>query len=220
LGWWILPRKFVFFLLSCNLSEIMAVALASMANAPLPILPLQILFLNLVTDVFPALALGLGEADPEVMKQPPRDPKEPILARTHWWGIGGYGMTITASVLGSLALGFDRLGMNQDQAVTVSFLTLAFAQLWHVFNMRDFGSGIWRNGITRNPLIWGALALCAGLLLAAVYIPGLSHVLHVEPPGCTGWSLILGMSFIPLAAGQGMMAVRQMNKGLVTKKRD
>jgi Ca2+-transporting ATPase len=213
-------RKFVFYLLSCNLSEIMAVALASMANAPLPILPLQILFLNLVTDVFPALALGLGEADPAVMKQPPRDPQTPILKRGHWIRVGVHGFVITLAVLGALGLALTRLDMAEEKAVTVSFLTLAFAQLWHVFNMRDRGSGFLRNDITRNPFIWGALALCTGLLLVAVYIPGLSHVLHIESPGCTGWLLILGMSLIPLVAGQAVMAVGRVKKGLVMKKRD
>ncbi len=77
-------RKFVFYLLSCNVSEIIAVGAATLTQSPLPILPLQILFLNLVTDVFPALALGVGEGSPALMQKPPRDPKEPLLTRGHW----------------------------------------------------------------------------------------------------------------------------------------
>jgi Ca2+-transporting ATPase len=195
-------RKFVFYLLSCNLSEIMAVALASMANAPLPILPLQILFLNLVTDVFPALALGLGKADPAVMKKPPRDPQTPILTRSHWVEIGVHGLIITLAVLGSLALGLTQLGMEEEKAVTVSFLTLAFAQLWHVFNMRERGSDFLHNDVTRNPYVWGALAFCTVLILAAVYIPGLSLVLRLVDPGAWGWVVVTGMSLTPLAFGQ------------------
>jgi Ca2+-transporting ATPase len=195
-------RKFVIYLISCNVSEIMAVMLASLFNAPLPILPLQILFLNLVTDVFPALALGMGKGDSKIMYQPPRDTQESILTRSHWFAIGGLGMVITLSVLGALAIALFLLNMEKQQAVTISFLTLAFAQLWHVFNMRDSGSGLIRNNIVRNPYIWGALALCSGLLLAGIYLPGLSHVLKVMNPGFTGWMIVIGMSLIPLVIGQ------------------
>ncbi|MBN1991086.1 MAG: cation-translocating P-type ATPase [Anaerolineae bacterium] len=195
-------RKFVLFLLSCNISEIMTVALASFINAPLPILPLQILFLNLVTDVFPALALGVGEGDPHIMKRPPRDPQEPIMTRRHWAAIGGYGLLITVAVLGALALALNWLGMPVKQATTISFLTLALAQLWHVFNMRDHDSGLLRNEITRNAWVWGALVLCVALLLLAVYLPVLSGVLRVVDPGLNGWLLVLGMSVLPLVVGQ------------------
>ncbi|HEX3036255.1 MAG TPA: cation-transporting P-type ATPase [Thermodesulfobacteriota bacterium] len=195
-------RKFVFYLLSCNVSEIMVVSLASFVNAPLPILPLQILFLNLVTDVFPALALGVGEGDPEVMKRSPRNPKEPILTRRRWLSIGGYGSIITVSVLGAFALALSWLKMEEKEAVTISFLTLAFSQLFHVFNMRDRGSRFLRNDVTRNPYIWGAFALCALILLGAVYIPGFAVVLSVADPGLNGWVLVLVMSIIPLVIGQ------------------
>jgi Ca2+-transporting ATPase len=207
-------RKFVLYLLSCNISEILVVALASIANAPLPVRPLQILFLNLVTDVFPALALGVGEGDPSIMARPPRDPQEPIMARRHWFAVGGYGLAITVSVLGSLALALMWLGMAEERAVTVSFLTLACAQLWHVFNMRDRGTGLVRNAITRNPYVWGALALCALLLLGAVYIPVLADVLSIVDPGLEGWVLVLGMSLIPWAVGQG---IRQVDVGLAER---
>jgi Ca2+-transporting ATPase len=207
-------RKFVLYLLSCNISEILVVALASIVNAPLPVRPLQILFLNLVTDVFPALALGVGEGDPSLMERPPRDPEEPIIARRHWFAIGGYGLAITVVVLGALALALAGLGMEEDRAVTISFLTLACAQLWHVFNMRDRESGLYRNPITRNPTIWGAIALCVLLLAAAVYVPLLADVLEVADPGLDGWALVIGMSLIPLALGQ---ALKYVNVGSVKR---
>lgn len=195
-------RRFVIYLLSCNISEILTVFLASMVNAPLPILPLQILFLNFVTDVFPALALGAGEGDPDIMRRPPRDSKEPIITRSIWILIGGYGFMITASVLGVLALALVGFGMAKERAVTISFLTLAFAQLWHVFNMRDRGSHFFVNDITRNPYVWGALVLCIALLILVVYIPLLATVLKLVDPGFKGWALVLGMSFLPYLIGQ------------------
>ncbi|MFC1682937.1 cation-translocating P-type ATPase [Candidatus Zixiibacteriota bacterium] len=201
-------RKFVRYLISCNVSEIMAVALASMANAPLPILPLQILFLNLVTDVFPALALGVGEGDPEVMRRPSRDARESILHRRHWLGIGGYSLVLTSAVLGALAIALLWLKMDYHRAVTISFLTMAFSQLWHVFNMRDRGSRLLRNEITQNPFVWAALAMCSGLLLASVYLPGLSDVLKLTHPGAKGWAVVAVMSLIPLIIGQLATAMK------------
>ena len=195
-------RKFVLYLLSCNISEIAVISLASLVNAPLPIRPLQILFLNLVTDVFPALALGVGEGESTIMKRPPRDPEEPILTRRHWIKMGGFSLLITFSVLGVMATALLGLGMDQQRAVTISFLTLAFAQLWHVFNMRDQGSGFVDNEVVRNPWVWAALVLCIALLVAAVYVPGLNTLLKVEDPGLTGWGLVLGASLIPWVIGQ------------------
>ena len=199
-------RKFVLYLISCNVSEIMVVTSATIVNLPLPILPLQILFLNLVSDVFPALALGVGEGDKNVMKQPPRNPGEPILTRRHWLDVGKYGFLMTISVFGALILALKWLGMGERQAVSVSFLTLAFTQLWHVFNMRDKGSNFLRNSITRNPFIWGALFICIGLLLVALYVPVLSDVLKLVNPGMKGWIIVIAMSLIPLVVGQFIKA--------------
>jgi Ca2+-transporting ATPase len=194
-------RAFVLYLLSCNLSEILVVGLASLVNAPLPILPLQILFLNLVTDVFPALALGVGEGNRSAMNEAPRDPAEPVLTRRHWWLVGGYGGVITLGTLGAFALAFVWLEMPERQAVTVSFLTLAFSQLGHVFNMRGPGSRSFRNEVTDNPFVWSALALCTGLLLAVVYLPELADILKLAPPGAGGWGLVLCLGALPLILG-------------------
>ncbi|MHC5023897.1 MAG: cation-translocating P-type ATPase [Planctomycetota bacterium] len=186
-------RTFVRYLISCNLSEILVVLVAALVNAPLPILPMQILFLNLVTDVFPALALGLGEGDPQILERSPRPSSEPILTRRLWLGLVGYGVLITVAVLAAFAVALRWLEMSEREAVTVSFLTLAFAQLWHVFN---------RNEVTTNPYVWGALLICCILLLAFVHVPVLSDVLQIADPGLRGWSLALGLSLVPVAIGQ------------------
>lgn len=195
-------RRFVTYLLSCNVSEILIIALASFAGAPLPLLPLQILFLNLVTDVFPALALGVGEGTAAVMDRPPRDKSEPILARRHWRAIFGYSATITVAVLAALALATTWLNLPERGAVTVSFLTLAFAQLFHVFNMRDGSASFLRNDVTHNPYVWLALLLCAALLVGSVYLPVFSNVLRLDAPGMLGWAVILTLAAFPLLAGE------------------
>lgn len=195
-------RSFVFYLLSCNLSEVITIGIAAALNAPLPILPLQILFLNLVTDVFPALALGMGESNDEVMQQPPRPKEEPLLARGHWMRIVGYGATISVGVLASLFISLTVLDARVPRAVTISFLTLAGAQLLHVFNMASLRSGLVFNEVTKNPWIWGATVLCLALLLSAVYVPLLSEVLSTVEPGPDGWALVAGFSCTPLVIGQ------------------
>ncbi len=195
-------RKFVLYLLSGNVGEILIVAAASLLGAPLPLLPLQILYLNAINDAFPALALGLGEAEQGIMRLPPRDPKEPILTRRHWLALGGFGVLIAASVLAAFLVGLHVLEFSRTQAVTASFLCLALSRLWHVFNMRDRSTGIFANQVVRNRYVWAALALCVVLILLAVLIPFLRRVLELTFIPIQGWTLVLGMSLVPLAAGQ------------------
>jgi len=198
-------RKFVLYLLSGNVGEILIVAAASLLGAPLPLLPLQILYLNAINDAFPALALGLGEAEEGIMDRPPRDPQEPILTRRHWLAMGAYGALIAAAVLGAFFLALAVLGYSRTQAVTVSFLSLALSRLWHVFNMRDRDTGIFRNQVVRNPYVWGALALCVVLILMAVFVPGLSGVLGLTILPPAGWIVVLAASLVPLLAGQAVI---------------
>jgi len=195
-------RKFVVYLMSCNVSEIFVVGLGVVAQGPLPILPLQILFLNLVTDVFPALALGVGEGSPALMKAPPRDPNESVLTRRDWTRIFALGSVIAISVLGALGLSVLWLELPGSQSTSVAFLTLAMAQLWHVFTMRHPGSHWADNEITRNPWVWGALLLCMALLLAAVHWSPLANVLSLVNPGPSGWLLSGVASVVPSVIGQ------------------
>ena len=191
-------RKFVLFLLSCNVSEVLVIVMASIINTPLPILPLQILLLNLVTDVFPALALGVGEGSDGLMGRPPRPRTEPILGRDHWQWIGAYGVVLSLCTFGAFLVALYALEMGVERAVTVSFLTLAFSQLFHVFNMREKGMGLFRNAVTRNPWVWGAFALCTAIMLFAVYMPSVGAILHTVPLGVTGWAIILPFSAAPV----------------------
>ena len=98
----------------------------------------------------------------------------------------------------------------------MSFLTLAFAELWRVFSMRDRGSGFFRNDIFQNPFIWGALALCTGLLLVAVYVPPLAAVLKLVDPGRRGWMVVIGMSLIPFVIGSLFKTTRKEVPNYVT----
>jgi P-type Ca2+ transporter type 2C len=201
-------RKFVVYLMSCNVSELLVVGLAVGIGLPSPLLPLQILFLNLVTDVFPAFALGLGKGAEEVMTKPPRDPAEPIVNRPRWFLIGFLGAAITLATLGSYALALSWLQLETAPAVTVAFLTLALAQLWNVFNVRDPAGGLFRNDVTRNLYVWGALILCLGFVAAALWVPGLSHLLGLPDPGVAGLILAGVMSLLPLVFGQFLLVAK------------
>lgn len=192
-------RSFVIYLLSCNLSEILVVGLATAAQAPLPLLPLQILFLNLVTDVFPALALGVTETDPAVMRDAPRKPGQAILEKTEWRKIIAYALLITASVLVAFFAALWIGHMSPTGAVTVAFLTLALAQLWHVFNMRRLGRGI--SPVVRNLYVWGAIALCLGLLALVVYWHPAARLLTLQPLSPAQLLFCVGLSLVPLVAG-------------------
>jgi Ca2+-transporting ATPase len=199
-------RRFAAYLLSCNLSEVLVVGLAVISTLPLPILPLQILYLNLVTDVFPAFALAMGEGAEDVMRRPPRNPSEPILGRPQWLQIVAQSAVLAAGTFGAAALAHF-WSVDEGAMVTVTFLTLAFAQLWHVFNMADRRSNPIRNEVTRNPWVWAALLLCSVLLIVPAHLPPVARVLQLVPPDGTMWMIIIGMSVAPLLVLQAARAL-------------
>jgi Ca2+-transporting ATPase len=205
-------RNFIYYLISGNVSEVAIITLAALVGAPLPLLPLQILYINLIGDVFPALALGMGEARPQIMQLPPRDPEESVLTRRHWLGIGGHTLVFSVAVLGAFAVALVLWEIPPERAVTISFSSLVLARLWHVFNMRDPASPLLCNEITTNPHIWGAIGIGLVLLLSAIYLPGLSYVLGLVAPSTKEWLLILTTSLIPLVVGQTVKLCARADK--------
>ncbi|WRH86780.1 cation-transporting P-type ATPase [Nguyenibacter sp. L1] len=202
-------RRFVAYLLSCNLSEVIVVGIAVASALPLPVLPLQLLYLNLVTDVFPAFALAMGEGEAGILTRAPRDPKEPILGPAQWVAITLQGGVLAAGTFAALASA-RWFAFDARQSVTVTFLTLAFGQLWHGFNMRDPRAGVLVNDVTRNGWLWGALVLCGVLLALPPYLGPISHPLHLVPPTATMWAVVLGCSAAPLAVIQAIMTVGRL----------
>ena len=194
--------------MSCNLSEVLVVGLAIAGGLPTPLLPLQILYLNLVTDVFPAFALGLGRGDDNVMKRPPRDPSESIVLREHWVLIAVLGASITVATLGAFGLSLYWLGLDTGPAITVAFTTLSIGQLWNVFNMRDPEAGLLRNDVTSNRYVWGAISLSLGLIGLALFLPPLASLLKLDAPGGTGLALAAVASLVPLVFGQAWITLR------------
>jgi Ca2+-transporting ATPase len=191
-------RYFAVYLLSCNLGEILVVAIASLANLVLPLLPLQILFLNMVTDVFPALALGMNKEGSDVMQAPPRDSREPIINGVMWRAIVVYALGLTLAVMGMLVFADFYLVASPGVANNLTFYTLILAQLWHVFNLPPARESFWRNEITGNLFVWLALLLCILITATAYAIPIVREVLELEPIPWEWLALVVPFSLLPI----------------------
>jgi Ca2+-transporting ATPase len=195
--------KFLHYLLSCNFSEILTVFIALMIGWPLPLVALQILWLNLITDIFPAFALALEPSGPDVMKRPPRDPQESLLTY-HFIGlIVWQGLLLTAATLLAFAVGMNWYGSEGSdlrRATTMAFMTLALAQVFHAFNARSQSRSAFTSRIFTNGWLWGAVLMCLLLQFAAVSVPILQRVLRTVPPSRLDWAVIFGCSLAPIAA--------------------
>ena len=208
-------RKFVFYLFSCNLAEVLVLLVAGVAGLPQPLLPLQILWLNLLTDTFPALSLAVEPAEDDVMRRPPRDPQQAILSRRFLGGIAFYAVLIAGATLTAfvLAQGEDDAGAR---AGTIAFVTLALAQAFHLGNARSAADVLEPRRIVANPWAIGAVALVIGLQLLAVYTPGLARVLRVVPLTGQDWVMVLAAAATPAVVGQVIRLTRRRRDVLQT----
>ncbi|MEE8602087.1 cation-translocating P-type ATPase [Euzebya tangerina] len=201
-------RRFVVYLLSGNLGEILAVTAAAVSGAALPLLPLQILYINLVSDVFPAAALGVVKGDDSVLNRPPRDPEEPIMDRSRWVVTTLWAVLIGGVTLGVFALAHGPLDLSDEQAVTVSFLTFVIARLVHVFNMRAPDEPIAGHPILKSKAVWAALGVSGALAVLAVVIPPLASVLGLVTPTASMLGLSFGGGLVVLVVGQLAISVQ------------
>jgi Ca2+-transporting ATPase len=198
------------YLLSCNVSEILVVAIVTLAGAPLPLTPLQLLVINLVTDVFPALALALGEGEGDVMRRPPRPRDEPVLTMRAWRWVAAHGGALAVATLAPFAF-LLAVGSTVAEAATAAFLTLAFAQLWHVLNLRDARVSILTSDVARSPLVLVAVGTCAAALVALATWPPAARVMDLAPLSVSVWGIVLGASLLPLALGGAIRAIPSFN---------
>jgi len=204
-------RKFVFYLFSCNVAEVLVVAGGSLAGLPLPLLPLQILWLNLVTDTFPALALAIEPGEPGVMIRSPREPGAAILSRRFVGTLLFYATLITAVTLGAFVWGL-RTG-PLDHAVTMAFATLAFAQLFHLGTARARDPVLRPSRAFANRWALGAVALVLLLQGLALYWPPLMSILGTTPLSIGDVGIALGLAVMPAAIGQLIRLRRRESPG-------
>lgn len=195
-------QKFVTYLVSCNLSEILIVTTIGFIAPASTLLPLQILFLNMVTDVFPALALGLGKGDVTVMENPPRDPKDLIVSNKNWITIFLYAATMTIAVIAAVIYCKQVISTDNKIANNIAFITLAFAQLFHVFNMSSAHSNLLVNEITKNKFVWIAVFICISLIILVYVIPQMRSALGLEVLSAEIWLVSVLAGLIPLVLVQ------------------
>ena len=191
-------QKFVIYLVSCNLSEIFIVTTLGFIAPASTLLPLQILFLNMVTDVFPALALGLGKGDKTIMEHPPKDPKADIISNRKWLDITLYAIVITLSVMAALFYCQRIMKLDNQAENNVAFITLAFSQLFHVFNMSSVGSHLLVNDVTKNKFVWLAVLICTGIMVLVYVLPQMRLVLGLTELPVNVWLVCMVASLLPL----------------------
>lgn len=195
-------QKFVIYLLSCNTSELLIIAIASLTNMHFSLFPLQILFINLVTDVLPALALGVSGGNPLVMKNKPRSSDEPIINKKQWISMFSYAFVITICVFGAVFFSHFILhkseNWNSELCNNIIFITLILCQLWHVFNMTPGYISIFKSEVVKNKYVWYALGTCLLILTISYVIPAMRTVLKIGNLSVIDWMVCLGFSMLSL----------------------
>ncbi|HUV09080.1 MAG TPA: cation-translocating P-type ATPase, partial [Spirochaetia bacterium] len=202
-------RRAVIFLLSCNAGEIIAIFGSVLIGWPTPLIPIHILWVNLVTDTLPALSLGVEPDDPDVMKEPPRSQKESLFARG-----GGADIAANGFLIGFLTLLAYRLGVRWHEGSLIHGRTLAFAvlslsQLFHAFNLRHELKSLFRLGFFANIYIVGAALLGITLQVCVIGIPALAGIFKVAGLGWHDWIFVLILSIMPIVLNEPVKLIRR-----------
>ncbi len=214
-------RKFVFFLLSSNVAEIMIIFLATIAGLPMPLTAIQLLWLNLLTDGAPALALAMEKGDPDVMERHPRPKHESIINSSMRLGIFIQTIAQTGATLGAFLLGlywhlgsqvpagenvlafllrYDYRGVDVQTAETMAFVTLSFCELFRAYTVRSERASIFRLGVFSNRYMQYAVSLSVILLLLVINVPFLQPIFNTHFLSLTEWLVVLGLALIPATA--------------------
>jgi Ca2+-transporting ATPase len=216
-------RKFVFFLLSSNVAEIMIIFLATLAGLPTPLTAIQLLWLNLLTDGAPALALAMEKGDPDIMQRKPRAKDEPIINGSMRLGIIVQTFAQTGAVLTAFALGLlwhleagailpaganpilyliehDWRGIDVQTAETMAFATLSLCELFRAYTVRSERASIFTIGVFSNKWMQYAVGLSIALLLLVVSVPFLQNIFNTHFMNATEWAVVLGLALIPAIA--------------------
>jgi Ca2+-transporting ATPase len=216
-------RKFVFFLLSSNVAEIMIIFLATLAGLPAPLTVIQLLWLNLLTDGAPALALAMEKGDPAIMERKPRPPSEPIINKRMQWGIGVQTVAQTGVVLAAFVIGLawhleagavipagenpllyilqhNWRGVDVQVAETMAFATLSLCELFRAYTVRSETQSIFKIGVFSNKYMQYAVGLSILLLIFVVGIPFMQPIFNTHFPSPREWGVIILLSLVPAIA--------------------
>ena len=211
-------RKFVFFLLSSNVAEIMIIFLATLAGLPVPLTAIQLLWLNLITDGAPALALAVEKGDPDIMQQMPRLKTEPIVNRSMMLGLVIQTIAQTGAVLTAFALGLvwhleaganlagnpityilqhDWRGVDVQTTETMAFVTLSLCELFRAYTVRSERASIFQIGVFSNRYMQYAVGLSIGLLILVITVPFLQPIFNTHFLSLREWMIVIGLALIP-----------------------
>jgi Ca2+-transporting ATPase len=214
-------RKFVFFLLSSNVAEIMIIFLATVAGLPTPLTAIQLLWLNLLTDGAPALALAMEKGDPDVMERKPRPKRESIVNASMRLGIIVQTIAQSGSVLGAFLVGLsiqlsgqipvganpllyilraDWRGVDVRAAETMAFVTLSLCELIRAYTVRSERTSVFRLGVFSNKYMQYAVGLSIVLLMLVVNVPFLQPIFNTHFLAPTEWLIVIGLALIPAVA--------------------
>jgi Ca2+-transporting ATPase len=226
-------RKFVFFLLSSNIAEIMIIFLATLAGLPAPLTAIQLLWLNLITDGAPALALAVEKGDPDIMQQKPRAKTEPIVNRSMAWGLVIQTIAQTGAVLTAFGLGLiwhleagahvignpityliehDWRGIDVQTAETMAFVTLSLCELFRAYTVRSERASIFQIGVFSNRYMQYAVGLSLFLLFLVCAVPFLQPIFNTHFLNLTEWGVVLGLGIVPAVAEEVTKFFLRMKK--------
>jgi Ca2+-transporting ATPase len=190
--------KSIQFMLSTNIGEILLLFVATLCNMPTPLLPIQLLWINLVTDSLPALALSVDKAEKDIMQQKPIDPQQGILTKEFVSNI-----IFRSIIIGGLTIGAYSIGLNSSEEIgrTMAFAVLAFSQMFIIFSVRS-GRHAFTHQLFTNGFLWGAIAIVIGLMLMVLLIPALQELFKVVNLTSTQWLLVAGFSIASLVLSE------------------
>jgi Ca2+-transporting ATPase len=203
-------RKFVYYLISCNMAEIAILLVAMLAGWPLPLVAIQLLVLNLLTDGAPALALGMEKGDPDIMQQRPRPVAEPIINRDMLIGIAVQTVAISAAVLTAFQLG---LPGGETHARTMAFATLALSELLRAYTSRSERYSVFAIGVFSNKWMQWAVLVSFAILMAIIYVPLLDPIFETTFLTLADWRVMLPLILVPAVAAEvNKWVLRRMSK--------
>lgn len=195
-------QKFVIFLLSCNLSELFVIAIASVFSLHFQLFPLQILFINLITDVLPALALGVIGGNEAIMKHKPRKMDAPIINSKKWWTIIFYAIILAITSVGGVLVSHYTIHKsetwNPELCNNILFYSLIFSQLLHVFNMGKTGTNYFKSEVFRSKYVWIAVITSLIILLVLSHIEQVRKVLSIYSMSVQDWLIIVSSALVAM----------------------
>lgn len=211
-------KKTVIFLLSSNMGEIICMLIAVLSGLPVPLQAIQILWVNLLTDSMPALALGVDENDKkQIMSKPPRKPKESLFAHEGWWLTFGYGTLIGLLTLSGFFIGLSHTATIGEEAAlmlarTYAFSVLAVSQLFHAIGMRDIRQSVFKLKHSTNKLMTFAFFFGLALQWAVTEIPFLNEMFHTTHLRVNDWGVILSLAIVPVIVHEIVALFFKINK--------